>query len=52
LTRNIKIKGVLKKIIIELNLPCCPGFIQSITSLSARTALTGMIPPPNAFPNI
>jgi len=35
----------------KINLPCCPGCIQSITSLSARTALTGITPPPNALPS-
>lgn len=37
---------------VTAHLPCSPGWIQSITSLSARTALTGMNPPPNAFPSI
>jgi hypothetical protein len=37
---------------VVYNLPCSPGWIQSITSLSASTALTGITPPPNAFPRI
>ena len=32
--------------------PCSPGFIVSITSSSAKTAETGMIPPLRAFPKI
>lgn len=34
------------------NLPCSPGCMQSMTSFSARTALTGNTPPPNALPKI
>ena len=40
------------KVLINANLPCSPGWIQSITSLSASTALTGITPPPKAFPSI
>lgn len=38
--------------VVSANLPCSPGWMQSITSLSASTALTGITPPPNAFPSI
>mmetsp|Transcript_29141 Transcript_29141/g.93037 ORF Transcript_29141/g.93037 Transcript_29141/m.93037 type:complete len:373 (-) Transcript_29141:660-1778(-) len=33
-------------------LPCSPGWMQSITSLSASTALTGRAPPEMALPNM
>jgi hypothetical protein len=41
-----------KKINNGSHLPCSPGLIQSMISLSARTALTGTTPAPSALPRI
>lgn len=40
------------EVITTANLPCSPGCMHSITSLSASTALMGITPPPKAFPSI